>query len=543
MKMNKKSYWIPLLMALCLAMGLLLGTLLLKKQRSFQNQQIRNLNKLSALLSLIDAKYVDSVDVSALTENLIPVVLQKLDPHSVYLTAEERKITDEEMQGSFSGIGVQFRMLNDTIFVSSVVKGGPSERAGILPGDRIVTIDDSTYAGKKLASDDILKKLRGVKGSSVRLGIYRAGSGEWLRLTVIRDDIPVYSVLAKYKIGESVGYIRIGEFGRNTHAEFLGAIAYLKKEGCDRFVIDLRGNTGGLMEAALNIANEFLEDGDLIVYTKGKAYPREDVYANGKGSCKMNPVVVMIDEWSASASEILAGALQDNDRAYIVGRRSFGKGLVQTEIPFRDGSAVRLTIARFYVPSGRCIQKPYRHGADESYMNDIITRYLKGEFSSRDSIHFFDSLRYETVGGRVVYGGGGIMPDYFVPLDTSGYTTWYHKVSSEGLIAGFAYEYAIQHRIELARFNNVRHLSAYLDEKDLIGPFVRYAAARNVRGRPEFISVSYPLVIQEVKANIARSFFDEDAYWMIYQEDDKTLTKAVEVAIRSSVHIQGNPLD
>jgi carboxyl-terminal processing protease len=534
METNKRTkIWIPLIMAGCVVVGLVLGALLSRNQFESNGHRYSNLNKLSALISLIDARYVDSVDLSKLSEDLIPIVLQELDPHSVYISAEERKITDEQLEGSFSGIGVQFRLLEDTIFVTTVIKGGPSERAGLLPGDRIITIDDSLFAGKTINNDQILKTLRGDKGSVVSLGIKRHGKPGLISCKVTRDDIPVYSIDARYMIGQEIGYIKIGEFGRNAHTEFLNAVAFLRQQGCTRYIIDLRGNTGGLMEPALNIVNEFLPDNRLILYTKGKSYPREDVYSNGKGSCQNNPVVVLMDEWSASSSEILAGALQDNDRAYIVGRRSFGKGLVQNEVPFRDGSAVRLTVARFYIPSGRSIQKPYVNGSDRSYQMDILNRYMKGEFGSRDSIRFIDSLGFKTAGGRTVYGGGGIMPDYFVPLDTSGYTAWYTQVTNYGLVSGFAFSYALEHMESLKLFKSANKLSSYLDDQDLISPFISYAASRKIRGRPGFISVSYPLVINEIKASIARMMLGEDAFWKLYQENDPTLDKAVEVVIKA----------
>lgn len=538
---KKTKYWLPLVMAACVVVGLVLGTLLTRQYEAGSGKRLNNLNKLSALLGLIDNKYVDSLDLTKISEDLIPYVLKELDPHSVYMSAEERKLSDAQIEGRFGGIGVEFRMLDDTIFVTSVVKGGPSERVGLLAGDRIVTIEDSVFAGKGIGSEAVMKRLRGEKGKAVNIGVYRKGEPGLLPFTIVRDDIPVYSVNAKYKIGQDVGYIRIGDFGRNAHAEFLNAVASLRNQGCGRLIIDLRGNTGGLMDAALNIANEFLPANRLILYTQGKAYKREDVYSNGKGSCQQYPVVVLVDEWSASSSEIVAGALQDNDRAWIVGRRTFGKGLVQQEIPFRDGSAVRLTIARFYIPSGRCIQKHYNNGDDESYQYDILNRYLNGELGSRDSIRTIDSLRFETRGGRTVYGGGGIVPDYFVALDTSGYTAWYSQVVGNGLVSGFAYTWAVDNRERLKAFNTPNKLAAYLDELDLITPFLKYATARNVRGRYEFISPSLPMVQRDIESNIARMLMGEDAFWMLYQDGDPLLDKAVEVIVKAgNVVVAGN---
>jgi len=534
METNKKErVWIPLLMAGCVVIGLFIGALLSRNYTESNGGKVTKLNKLSALINLIETKYVDSVDVSKLTEDLIPMVMQELDPHSVYISADERKMTDEQLDGSFSGIGVQFRMMQDTIFVTDVIKGGPADRVGLMDGDRIVTIEGANYTGKKINTDDILKKLRGKKGSAVKIGVLRHGSGKLKTYSLTRDDIPVYSINARYKIGKDIGYIKINEFGRNAHTEFLNAVAYLKHEGCSRFIIDLRDNHGGLMEPALNIANEFLPDNRLILYTKGHSYPREDVYSNGKGTCQTNPVVIMIDEGSASSSEILAGALQDNDRASIVGRRSFGKGLVQEEIPFRDGSAVRLTIARFYIPSGRCIQKPYKKGADDDYDMDIVKRYEKGELSSINNIHFPDSLRFKTTGGRTVYGGGGIMPDYFVPLDIAGYTAWYAEALNNGFLYGFAFDYTIDHMNVLKSFKTADKLASYLDSQDLVNPFISYAAARGLRGRPDFIYVSFPFVINDVKSNIAHMMLGENAFWMIYQKDDPALVKSIRVVSKS----------
>lgn len=535
--MNKGKFWLPLIMAVCIALGLVIGTILSRNEIYKNGNKFQNLNKISALLSLIDAKYVDSLDLSSISESLIPKVLAELDPHSVYIPADERKLMDEQLEGSFSGIGVQFRVLEDTIYVIAVIKGGPSERAGLIAGDRIVKINDTYFTGKNINNEKILKTLRGDKGSVVKLGVRRFKNKNIIAFNVIRDDIPVYSIDAKYKIGNEIGYIKLGTFGINAHSEFIEAYAYLQKQGCSKYIIDLRGNTGGLMEPALRIANEFLPNNRLILYTQGKSYPRENVYSDGSGSCQNSPIVVIVDEWSASSSEILAGALQDNDRAWIIGRRSFGKGLVQTEVPFNDGSAVRLTIARFYIPSGRSIQKPYVNGKDENYQMDILNRYLKGEFDSKDSIRFIDSLRFETVAGRKVYGGGGIMPDYFVPLDTSGLSAWYTQVQNKDLISGFTFGYVDNHRDSLKLFKSPNHLSSWLDDVNLVPSFVEYAARKGVRGRPNFIAVSFPLVNTHIKANIARLMLGEDAFWKMYQENDKTLNKAVEVVIKSKSKI------
>jgi carboxyl-terminal processing protease len=523
---NKGKVWIPIAMAICVVAGLLLGTIM---TRHSLDGNSRYMNKINALLSLIDTKYVDSVDQDKMVEDLLPLILGELDPHSVYISAKDRAAANEQIEGSFSGIGIQFSIYDDTVRVVNVVPNGPSQRVGIQAGDRILRIDGKLFVGPAISNDSVMKTLRGKKGSLVKVSVLRSRAKKIYTYTVTRGDIPLYSVDARYKIGREVGYVKIGSFGRNAHTEFIQAMAYLRQQKCTKFIIDLRGNTGGLMEPALEIANEFLPANRLILYTMGKSYPREDVYSNGKGSFQTNPVVVLVDEWSASSSEILAGAIQDNDRGYIVGRRSFGKGLVQNEIPFRDGSAVRLTIARFYIPSGRCIQKPYTKGADEDYQRDIMNRYLKGEFDSKDSIHVNKHQKYETVGGRTVYGGGGIIPDFFVPLDTSGVTNWFNKVSNKGLAYIYAFAYTDAHRDSLRAFKTPNKLSYYLDDQNMIDPFLDFASERGVLGRPAFIQKSYPLVLTQIKAYIARNMLGEDAFWKILQEQDITLTKGVEV--------------
>jgi carboxyl-terminal processing protease len=517
-------------MALCIVIGMVIGTLL--SHRSGDNDG-KYMNKINALLSLIDEKYVDTVDQAKIVEDVLPQILGELDPHSVYFPAKDVVAANEEIEGSFSGVGIQFNIQDDTARVVSVVANGPSEKAGVQAGDKIVRINGKNFVGKSLSNDLVLKTLRGKKGTSVKVSILRHTTPRMLTYTIVRGDIPLYSVDARYRIGREIGYIKMSNFGRNAHTEFIQAMLFLKQQKCTKFIIDLRGNTGGLMEPALEIANEFLPANRLILYTQGKSYPREDVYSNGKGSFQTSPLVILTDEFSASSSEILTGAIQDNDRGFVVGRRTFGKGLVQNEIPFRDGSAVRLTIARFYIPSGRCIQKPYVNGADANYQNDIMNRYLKGEFDSMDSIKVNKRLKYRTAGGRTVYGGGGIIPDYFVPLDTTGVTSWYNKAASKGLIYGYAFAYTDANRDSLKVYNTANKLSAYLEDVDLITPFIDYAASRGVLGRPEFISGSFPLVFTQLKAYIARNMLGEDAFWKILQEDDVTLTKGVEVATRA----------
>jgi carboxyl-terminal processing protease len=527
---NNSRVWVPIFMALCIVIGMVIGTLLSNRSGVHDGKY---LNKINALLSLIDEKYVDSVDQAQIVEDVLPQILGELDPHSVYFPAKDVVAANEEIEGSFSGVGIQFNIQDDTVRVVSVVANGPSENAGVQPGDKIVKINGKSFVGKTLTNDLVLKTLKGKKGTVVKVSVLRHNTSRLLTYTIVRGDIPLFSVDARYRIGREIGYIKMSNFGRNAHTEFIQAMLFLRQQKCTKFIIDLRGNTGGLMEPALEIANEFLPANRLILYTQGKSYPREDVYSDGKGSFLNNPLVILTDEFSASSSEILTGAIQDNDRGFVVGRRTFGKGLVQNEIPFRDGSAVRLTIARFYIPSGRCIQKPYTKGSDTNYQNDIMNRYLKGEFDSMDSIKVNKHLKYKTAGGRTVYGGGGIIPDFFVPLDTSGMTSWYNKAASKGVIYGYAFAFTDANRDSLKLYNTANKLSAYLDDQDLITPFIDYAAQRGVLGRPEFIKGSFPLVITQLKAYIARNMLGEDAFWKILQEDDVTLTKDVEVAIRT----------
>ena len=532
---NRGKVWVPIAMTVCIIAGLVIGTFM--SQHSFLgNGNNPYMSKVEALISLIDVKYVDTVDQKKMVEDLMPKILGELDPHSVYISADDRASANEQIEGSFSGVGVQFNIQKDTIRVVAVVKGGPSAKAGLLAGDRIIRINGKSFVGKLVTNDLIMKTLRGKKGSSVKISVLRSHLKKIYTYTIIRDDIPLYSVEARYKIGKEIGYIKIGNFGRLAHTEFIQAMVYLQKLKCTKFIIDVRGNPGGLMEPALNIANEFLPKGRLILYTQGKAYPREDVYSTGNGSFQNCPLAILTDEWSASSSEILAGAIQDNDRGYVVGRRSFGKGLVQNEIPFRDGSAVRLTIARFYIPSGRCIQKPYKNGEDENYQKDIMNRYINGEFESQDSIQVNKKEKFKTAGGRTVYDGGGIIPDFFIPLDTAGVTAWYSKVVNAGLIYSFAYDFTDNHRDTLKLYNTPNKLSSFLDEQDLMPQFLLYSENKNIRGRLAFIEKSFPIVLTQLKAYVARNMIDDDAFWKILQEDDVALTKAVEVITRTKKH-------
>ena len=526
---NKRlTVWLPVIIAASIALGIFIGNHYLSisqgKKRSYSSG-----NKINAILDIIDEQYVDTVSMSKLVESTIPKIFSELDPHSVYIPAEDASVVNEELEGSFSGIGVSFNMQTDTILVISVISGGPAEKAGLLPFDRIISINDSIFSGKKKNQGEIMKTLRGAKNSTVKLGVQRGNSPELLYFDVTRGDVPVNSVDVSFEAAKGIGYIKVSKFARNTYNEFITAIAKLKQAGCTSFVIDLRGNTGGYMDAAINMINEFMPEGRLIVYTEGKSFPRSDVYANGTGTCKDAPIVVLTDEISASASEIFSGAIQDNDRGTIIGRRTYGKGLVQTQMSLSDGSEMRLTIARYYTPSGRCIQKKYEMGNTDAYDQDIYNRYMHGEFDSADSIKMDDSLKYQTVGGRTVYGGGGIMPDIFIPRDTSGVTSYYSNVVNSGVLYLYALEYSDRHREKLGSFKTWEELYNYLQQQPLLSDFVNFAATKGIKRRPTLINISGKLIENQLQAYIVRNFFDEAGFYPIFLKDDVTLLRAIKI--------------
>lgn len=529
MDKNKKlTVWLPVIIAASIALGIFIGNHYLSlnqgKRRAYSSG-----NKINAILDIIDEQYVDTVNMKDLVEGAIPKIFSELDPHSVYIPAEDASLVNEELEGSFSGIGVSFNMQTDTILVINVISGGPAEKAGLLPFDRIITINDSVYSGNKSSQAKIMKTLRGAKNSTVKLGIKRGNEPDLLYFDVTRGDVPVHSVDVAYEAAKGIGYIKVSKFARNTYNEFITAIAELKQKGCNSFVIDLRNNTGGYMEAAINMINEFMPEGRLIVYTEGKSFPRSDVYANGTGTCKESPIVVLTDEISASASEIFAGAIQDNDRGLIIGRRTYGKGLVQTQLGLSDGSALRLTIARYYTPSGRCIQKSYEMGKTDEYDQDIYNRYMHGEFDSADSIKMDDSLKYQTVKGRTVYGGGGIMPDIFIPRDTSGMTSYYSNVVNSGVLYLYALEYSDQNREKLSSFKTWQELYDYLQQQPLLYNFTNFAASKGIKKRPTLINISGNLIENQLQAYIVRNFFDEAGFYPIFLKDDVTLKRAIRI--------------
>ena len=525
-KNNKLSILLPLLIAIIFAGGLLIG-LQLKKTQSTNNYSFRpRADKLQGILSFIEAEYVDSVNRRDLEEAAIPEILQKLDPHSVYIPARDVARVSEPLEGNFEGIGVSFSMPNDTVIINSIIPGGPSEKVGIMAGDRIITISDSTVAGTNIDQNDIVRKLKGPRGTKVTIGIERREVPELIEFTITRDKIPLYSVDVSYMVNDSTGYIKISKFARTTYHEFLEALDNLRLEGMTQMVLDLRSNSGGYMDAATKLANQFLEKGTLIVYTEGRSQERENFYADGNGKFQDGKIVLLQDEWSASASEIVAGALQDNDRGTIIGRRSFGKGLVQEPLMMSDGSLIRLTIARYYTPTGRCIQKPYDNGI-EDYVHDLESRYMNGEFEREDSIQFNDSLKYTTPGGKIVYGGGGIMPDIFVPIDTTGVSTYFRHVRAMGLIYRYAFEYTDKNRAVLEDYQDVNSLRNYLESQDLFDKFVSFANSNGVAPNQKDIKGSKHLIHTEILAYISRNMLDNAGFYPIWKDIDYTLNEAI----------------
>lgn len=528
---TKNSFrFTPVIIAISVVLGILIGTFYAKHFAGNRLGIINgSSNKLNALLRIVDDQYVDTVNMADLVEKAMPQILAELDPHSTYIPAQNLEEVNSELEGSFSGIGIQFTIQDDTIHVNSVIQGGPSEKVGLMAGDRIVTVDDSLFVGKKVTNEKAMRTLKGPKGSQVKLGVKRATEKNLLTFNIIRGDIPQNTIDAAYMLNDDLGYIQISKFGRTTHVELLNAIAVLSHKNCKGLIIDLRGNTGGYMEAAVRMVNEFLPEGKLIVYTQGRKYPRTEEFANGTGSCQKMPLVVLIDEGSASASEIFTGAIQDNDRGTVVGRRSFGKGLVQQPIDFSDGSAIRLTIARYYTPSGRCIQRPYESGKDRNYEMDWLTRYEHGEYFSKDSIKLDENLRYSTGLGRPVYGGGGIMPDVFVPQDTTGVSSYLTEVLSKGLTIQFTFHYTDSNRDKLKQYDSEESLLNYLSKQGIVEQFIRYADSKGIKRRNILIQKSYKLLEKNLYGNIIYNMLGREAYIKYFNTSDPTVKKAVEI--------------
>jgi carboxyl-terminal processing protease len=521
-----------LLVAISVAAGIYIGNLLRQNSHSIYSPlpiSYGKPNKLTTILQLIENGYVDSVNSADIIEKTIPDILKSLDPHTAYIPAKNMKEVHEEMSGNFSGIGVQFSIQEDTVRVIEVIANGPSSKVGILPGDRIVTVNDSLIAGVDVKNATVLSLLRGERNSKVEVGVVRKGHTEELEFVITRDNIPLISVDVSYMIDNETGYIKVTRFSEKTYSEFMQGMEKINRLGAKKVMVDLRQNPGGSLASVLQIVDEFLDKGEPILYTEGLNQPRKNYNASGKNRWKDIEVFVLIDEFSASASEIFAGALQDNDRGIVIGRRSFGKGLVQEQIPLMDGSALRLTVARFFTPSGRSIQKPYDNG-NEEYYHDLYARFDHQEQLFADSIRFDDSLKYSTKGGRTVYGGGGIMPDVFVPLDTTGNSPYFDKLFRKGLIYTFAYSYADNNRQTLSEFKTADELDRYLNQKNVLNEFVNYASSREVPRDAAGLKQSGTLINTQIKAYIARNILGEEGYFPIIRQIDNTLQKALEIS-------------
>ncbi|MBF1567928.1 MAG: S41 family peptidase [Prevotella shahii] len=529
MNPNKRNRYMPVLMAVCVAFGIVIGTFY---ANHFSGNRLNIINsgsnRLNNLLHIIDDQYVDNVNIDSLVDKAIPQILSDLDPHSVYISAKEMQAANDDLKGSFSGVGIEFNIRQDTLHVQNVVKNAPAEKAGLLAGDKVVSIDGKPFVGKTVTNDEAMRRLKGPKDTKVRIGVVRFGHKKPLEFTVTRGDIPQKSITASYMIDEKTGYIRIKNFGERTYPDLLIALAKLSTEGCKQLIIDLRDNTGGYLQSAVQMANEFLPKNKLMVYTQGRKSQRQEYLSDGKGSYQRFPLVVLINEGSASASEIFAGAMQDNDRAVIIGRRSFGKGLVQQQLGFTDGSLIRLTIARYYTPSGRCIQKPYTAGDGANYEQDIYSRYQHGEFFSQDSIKHTGPA-YHTGIGRVVYGGGGITPDIFVAEDTLGVTSYFKQAAMSGLILQFAYTYTDNNRQKLSKFKTLKEITAYLDKQNLVEQFAAYADKHGLQRRNLMIRKSHKLLMRYINSRIIYSILDDEAWTEYLNEDDPVIAAAMKV--------------
>lgn len=512
-------------MCLGIVGGVFIGRYITRRTLSAEEEKLRT------ILGIIKTDYVDRIDVDSLIEQSLPDLLASLDPHSAYIPASELTAVNEDLEGSSSGVGVSFQILNDTVNVLEVISGGPAEKVGILQGDRIIKADGISLTGPEMTSDSVFKTLRGKKGTKVALDIVRRTSKKPLKFDVIRGDIPVNSVDCSYMIGEGIGYLRVSKFARNTYNEFFNALEELKAKGARKFVVDLRGNSGGFMDQAIYMANEFLPAGKLIVYTKGRRPENETMaVSDGTGNFKNAELTVLMNEYSASASEIFAGAIQDNDRGLVIGRRSFGKGLVQNQTELPDSSAMRLTVARYYTPSGRSIQKEYKRGRDGRYEMDIVDRYSHGEFYNVDSVKLDKKNVFLTGNGRKVYGGGGIMPDIFVPEDTTGVTSYYINVANNGLIQKFAYNVADRYRQMLDGVRTTERLLKVLPrDNTLLENFVKFAASNGVPARWYYINQSRSLLLSQIKAMIARDVLGYNSFIELLNRDDVTVEKAVEL--------------
>lgn len=528
--MKKINLWQPFIFSVLIAIGIFIGLQLKNSGGIVENifsNRTEQFNKLNNVINYINKEYVDTVNQKKLVESTITDMLHQLDPHSIYIPAEDLQAVNEPLQGNFEGIGIEFHIQEDTIMVVNAVVGGPSEQLGIKAGDRIVKVDGKNVSGIHITNQQVLQMLRGEGGTRVQVSIRRNNGSKLVDYTITRGRIPIFSVDVGYMINDTVGYIKISQFAAKTYEEYLDKFLFLKEKGMKDLIIDLRGNGGGYLNTARQIADEFLPDKKLIVYTKGRSKPTESLEATSRGFFEKGKLVVLIDEGSASASEILAGALQDWDRATIVGRRSFGKGLVQEQSEFPDGSAMRLTVARYYTPSGRSIQKPYTDGYD-AYEEEIMKRFKNKEFSSIDSVHFSDSLKYKTASGRIVYGGGGIMPDVFVPLDTSNVTPWYESVNNQGLVNEFAYNYLDQHRTDFSKYKSSDDFNKNFEVNDkILEELIQFAEKNKVKRNAEEEKISSGIISIQLKALIARQLYKNDGFYPVIHQIDRTLQQAI----------------
>lgn len=532
---KKRTVYLPIALAVVLIIGFLLGATLVKESALnknmtlLQNLQSKRYDPVNDVLGYILQDYVDSVDAVKLKQYAVEGILENLDPHSQYISADEFSEVNEPLMGEFDGIGVQFRIENDTVYIINTIQGGPSEKAGVRAGDRIIKVDNKLIAGVKIENRDVMRLLKGHRGTKVNVGIYRKGSPKLLNFNITRDVIPTYSVDVSFMPQPGTGYIKISKFAATTSQELKEALMALKSRGMHQLVLDLRGNSGGFLQSAIEVADQFLPDKDLIVYTEGQHRPKEVAYATREGLFEKGKLVVLIDEGSASSSEIVAGALQDNDRATIIGRRSFGKGLVQEQLSLPDGSAIRLTVARYFTPSGRSIQKPYVNGEADDYESEVFNRMVHGEFESADSIKFNDSLEYRTKGGKLVYGGGGIMPDIFIPVEKNESYQYYNSVLNKGLIHQFTFEYTDRHRAALNKYRNFDDFNKrFTIDNGFMNEFTAYAEKEGVSTDLKGLAYTRYEMTNLMKALIARNLFDEKGFYPIYLKTDKTFKKAIE---------------
>lgn len=527
--MKQKNKYTPILMALSAVIGVLIGAFY---STHFSGNRLNIVNaegnRLNNLLRIIDDMYVDSVNINQLVDKAIPEILSQLDPHSVYIPVKDVNIMNDDLKGSFSGVGIEFIIQNDTLRIQNVISDGPAERAGVVPGDKIISIDGKPFVGDICTNEEAMHRLKGEKGSKVTIGVIRYGSKEEKKISMTRDDIHTPSVTAAYMINPTTGYIKIKNFGENTYAEMLVALTTLERENLESLIIDLRDNTGGYLQSAVQMVNEFLPAKRLITYTEGRRSPRQPYESDGRGAYQKIPLVVLINEGSASASEIFAGAMQDNDRAMVIGRRSFGKGLVQQQMEFPDGAMVRLTIARYYSPSGRCIQKPYTPGDGTDYEKDLIDRYNHGEYFSVDSIKH-DGPVYKTHIGREVYGGGGITPDIFVAEDTTNMTSYYKEAAMSGLILQYAFQYTDANRTRLAVFKNMLKLVNYLENQNLVESFATFAEKNGLQRRNLMIRKSYNLLNKYIQSRVVYNMLNEQALMEYLNMNDPVIKKACEI--------------